>query len=374
MATAEFSELVTRLLEAMGQQMDAVRPVPEGLLLRTSDRFVFAFLADPDRVSLAFVQSLLQEVVPTPTRLVVLSRGHLPPALDAEFARAGATVVEGGRFHELVRGLGLGTYLGEEPRAAPPAPTRRLLPSAQQLDDIMRRGRTWLDWGVPALALRFYRQAALMKPGFAPARVGVGRSLLALGLGEDADKAFAEALEVQPDDLDARVGRAAVLGARGEVAAEVAVYRSLLDEDPARVAVRSHLVAALVSEQHWTEALHEIDAMLEAAPEDPQLRFLRSGALRHTGDTAGGDAERDRARRLGLPPERERALSEHLRLPAPEFPPEPSLAATASSPTGASAPSVKARAAPRARARPSRAAATNRPTRRSRPPRARKPK
>ena len=376
MAASEFSELVSRLLEAMGQQMDAVRPVPEGLLLRTGDRFVFAFLEDPDRVSLAFVQSLLQEVVPTPTRLVVLSKGHLPPALDAELERAGATVVQAGRFHELVRGLGLGTYLGEEPRAAPPPPTRRLLPSAQQLDEIMRRGKTWLDWGVPALALRFYRQAATMKPEFAPARVGIGRSLLALQLAEDADKAFAEALEAQPDDLEARLGRAAVLGARGHVPAEVAVYRGLIEENPARVAVRSHLVAALVSEQHWSEALTEIDALLASAPEDPQLRFLRSGAMRHLGDAAGADAERDRARRLGLPPERERALCEHLRLPAPEFPAEAQGAAVPAPTTvGSRGPATsKARRSTPGRSRSPAGSASARATRKPRAARARKPK
>ena len=326
MVAAEFSELVGRLLEAMGQQMDAVRPVPEGLLLRTGDRFLFAFLEDPNQVSLAFLRSLLAEVSPSPSRLVVLSKGHLAPALDEELRTAGATTVEGGRFQELVRELGLGTYLGDEPRAPPPAPTRRLLPSAQQLDTIMHRGRTWQEWGVPALALRFYRQAVALKPEFAPARDGVGRALLALGLTEDADRAFVEALEAQPDDLDARLGRAAVLGASGRVADEVRAYRQLLEEEPSRMAVRTHLVAALISERRWKEALAEVDLLLGAAPEDPQLRFLRAGALWQLGERPASEEERVRARRLGLTPERERALCEHLHLPVPDLPAEPSPA------------------------------------------------
>lgn len=353
MVAPEFSELVGRLLEAMGQQMDAVRPVPEGLLLRTGDRFLFAFLEDPNEVSLAFLRSLLSEVAPSPSRLVVLSKGHLAPALDEELRTAGATTVEGGRFQELVRELGLGTYLGDEPRAPPPAPTRRLLPSAQQLDTIMHRGRTWQEWGVPALALRFYRQAVALKPEFAPARDGVGRALLALGLTEDADRAFAEALEAQPDDLDARLGRAAVLGASGRVADEVHAYRQLLEEEPSRVAVRTHLVAALISERRWKEALAEVDLLLGSAPEDPQLRFLRAGALWHLGERPASEEERLRARRLGLTPDRERALCEHLHLPAPDLPSEPSPSDTT---------------VPAPEQRPAKRSAERRPAKAARPP------
>lgn len=343
MVAPEFSELVGRLLEAMGQQMDAVRPVPEGLVLRTGDRFLFAFLEDPDQISVAFAQSLVAEVHPAPSRLVVLTHTHLPPAIDSLLTKAGATVVQGPRFQELVRQLGLGSFLGEEPRPAPAATSRRLLPSAQQLDTVMHRARTWLEWGVPALALRFYRQASTLKPEFAPARDGVGHALLALGLAEDADHAFAGALEVQPDDLEARVGRAAVLGATGRVPEEVAAYRTMLQEDPARVAVRSHLVAALIAESHWPEALAEIDLLLRSAPEDPQLRFLRSAALGKTGDEAGAAEEVARARRLGLTFEREKSLCEHLHLPAPV---EPAAGAPVASPPPARPRRPARRAAP----------------------------
>jgi len=319
-----FTELVGRLLEAMGQHVDAVRPVPEGLLLRTSDGFLFAFIEDPDRISLAAVQALLREVAPSPSKLVVLTRGRLPPALSMELAASSATLVEGGRFHELVRGLGLGSYLGDEPPPAPGPRSARLLPSAKELDQIMARARSWLDWGVPALALRFYRHAGTLKPEFAPARVGIGRSLLALGLVEDADRALDEALALHPGDPDARLGKAAVLGASGRVDQEVALYRKLLAEDAGRADVRTHLIAALIAETKWAEAKSEIDRLLVGAPEDPQLRFLRSATLEKTGAAGPARAERERARKLGLTPERERALCVHLGLPVPEFAEPPS--------------------------------------------------
>ncbi len=312
-----FTELVGKLIEAMGQTMDAVRPIPVGILLKTEDRFLYAFLENPDQVSLATIQDLFSESGGSPLRLVVFTPGRLPLALTAEIARQGATVVEAQRFHELVRSLGLETYLGEEPRAPRPEDRTRLLPSAQQLDAIMGRARTWMDWGVPALALRFYRQASELKPEFVPARTGIGRALLGLGLTSDAQRLFDEVLAAHPEDVDARLGRAAVLGAEGRPDDEIAVYRTILEVDPRRVEARAQLLAALIDVPAWSDALKELETMLVTSPEDPRLRFLYSVALDKTGKSSEALVERNRARSLGLSTESERSLSEHLGIPIP---------------------------------------------------------
>lgn len=319
MAPSAFVELSSALVEAMGQRLDAAKPIPEGLVLRTGDGFLYAFLEDPTRVSLETIRKLFDAEAGPSVRAVVFTPGHLPLAIAADVVRRGGTLIEGPRFSELARQLGLETMLGEEPRA-PPRESRRLLPSAQQLDGIVHRARTWLEWGVPALSLRFYRQAAELKPEFAPAKVGVGRSLLALGLVADADRAFDEVLTSHPDDLEARMGKAAVLGARAQPREEVEMYRTLLQEDEARTEVRAHLVAALADLGDWAGARVEIEAMLARTPEDPQLRFLHSVALARTGEPALADEEREEARRLGLAFERESALCQHLGLPVPTRP------------------------------------------------------
>jgi tetratricopeptide (TPR) repeat protein len=293
-------------------------------------------------VSLSDIQKLIGEAGETATKLAVLTPGHLPLALTQALLARRGTVVEHARFQELAKSLGLEEYLGEEPRAEVPEPRRRLLPSAQQLDEIMRRGRSWLDWGVPSLALRFYRQALGLKPEFAPARVGIGRSLLALGLTDDAESAFDELLLTHPDDVDARLGKAAVLGARGKVTEEIRLYRALLDEEKNRTDVRAHLVAALVAEGKWTEARREIETMVRETPEDPRVRFLHAAALIKTGGAAAGEKERAKARSLGLTYEQETALSEHLGLPKPER----SVASEAAAPTPL-APAENVRISPR---------------------------
>jgi tetratricopeptide (TPR) repeat protein len=347
MATAAFVQLSSGLVAAMGQRMDAAKPLPEGLVLRTEDGFLYAFLEDPDQVSLDTIRRIFEEGDGTPAHLVVLTPGRLPLAIAAEVERRSGTLVEGPRFAELARQLGLGSLLGEEPRA-PAASRPRLLPSAQLLDAAMGRARTWLEWGVPALALRFYRQAAQLKPGFLPAKLGIGRSLLGLGLTDEADRAFMEVIAIRPADLDAWLGKAAVLGARARPKEEIEVYRALLAEDDARVEVRAHLVAALVELGDWEAARVEVEAMLSSTPEDPQLRFLHSVTLTHTGEKESGQKERDEARALGLTHERETALCLHLGLPPPVVPNTGEIALPPSKKRKLRAPSPR----PKARRRP----------------------
>ena len=359
MASPTFIEFASALVEAMGQKLDAAKPTPEGLTLRTSDGFLYSFLEDPNVVSLDTIRHLLGGEGNFLVRLVVLTPGHLPLAFSQEIGNHGGTLVEGSRFAELARQLGLETYLGEEPRP-PPKEARRLLPSAQQLDGIVHRARAWLDWGVPALALRFYRQASDLKPGFLPARVGIGRALLGLGLTDDADRAFDEVLAIRPEDVEARLGKAAVLGARARPKEEVAAYRKLLQEDASRTEVRAHLLAALIEAGDWSAARAEIEAMLLKTPEEPQLRFLHSEALMRTGEKTKGQDERLEARRLGLTFDRETALCKHLGLPPPEpptvAPGEPEI------PAGAASAKVPAKGKPRA-ARRSRRSPAKQPSR-----------
>jgi tetratricopeptide (TPR) repeat protein len=320
MSVPNFGEFVGRLVDAFGEQMESVRPVGDSLWVKTRDGFLFAFVEDPNRVSLDEVGRMFEEVGSSPARLVILAPARLPLAIGAEVVQRGGTLVEGQRFLELARGLGLETYLGEEPRAEVPRDRGRLLPSAQQLDAAMERAGDWINWGVPALALRFYRRALQLKPEFTPAQVGIGRSLLALGLREDADRTFDEVLAAHPSDVDARLGKASVLGAKGDVAGEVRLYRALLGENDDQPKVRAHLLAALLTEKQWTAARDEVRAMLRTAPDDPSLRFLLGVATALAGNESVGEREKQAARALGLTWEREKALLDHLGLPAPPPP------------------------------------------------------
>jgi hypothetical protein len=356
-----FAQLVGKLTESLGQSMDSSRRVGEGILLETTDGFLYGFIEDPGAVSLATGDRLLGESKGGPRRLVLFSPSRLPLAVTERLLRAGASVVEGARFSELVRGLGLGAYIGIEPRPERAGGERRLLPSARVLDEIVTRARNWLDWGVPALALRFYRQANELKPAFAPARIGIASSLLALGLVTDAEAAYREVLASDPNSLDAQLGLAAAKGVTGDTAGELEAYREMLSQEPDRITVRAHLVAALASHHRWAELRPEVETLLRRVPEDPRLRLLRSFALEHTESAREASAERAKARELGLTPEAERAICRELGLPAPSLPLTPAPQSPPASVTAPEerppAPPKKVRkarrpAAPKARARP----------------------
>jgi tetratricopeptide (TPR) repeat protein len=321
MAHPGFPEFVGRLVEAMGQSVAAVRPREELILLRTPDGFLYAFVDDTTLLSLEHLRRLFGEVPDTPSKVVVLTPDRIPLALGTEIVRLGGTLIEGSRFTELAKTLGLGEELGEPPRANVEPRRARLLPSARQLDEVMARAETWQAWGVPALALRFYHQAAELKPEFAPAKIGVGQSLLTLGLPMEAERVYEQVLRANPGNVDAQIGKAAVLGATGKPDKEIAAYRALLAENTRRPDVRAHLLAALLDARAWSDARKEVEAMLEGMPDDPRLRFLHSVTLERTATAAEAHRERERARALGLPYESERVLCEHLGLPVPP-PPE----------------------------------------------------
>ncbi|MCI4362407.1 MAG: hypothetical protein L3J77_04365 [Thermoplasmata archaeon] len=324
MARPGFTDLVGRLVEAMGLNIAAVRPREEAVLVRTPDGFLLAFVDDTTRLSLDHIGKMFAEVSDSPAKVVVLTPDRLPLALGAEVSRRGGTLVEGNRFTELAKGLGLADRLGEPPRADVTDRKTRLLPSARFLDDVLDRARTWEEWGVPALALRFYRHASELKPEFVPAKLGVGRSLLALGLPVEADRAFEDVLRAHPDSVDAGIGRASVLGATGHTGKEIDALRALLAANESRADVRAHLLAALLDAKAWTDARAEVEAMLRTMPDDPRMRFLHSVTLEKLGHARDATAERERARSLGLPFDAEVALCEHLGIPAPmPTPPTP---------------------------------------------------
>jgi tetratricopeptide (TPR) repeat protein len=355
-----FAEMVSRLVEEFGLSVGAVRQGDEGLRLVTVDGFLYEFIENPSAWPREAAETILHETPHGARHLVVFSPLPLSPSTSTSLTKAGATVIEGPRFAELARSLGLGSFVGESPPAPVVSDRAPRLPSAELLDTILSRARSWNERGVPALALRFYRHAVELKPEFLPARNGSAGALLGLGLVPEARRGFEEVLRFDPENLEARLGLASVKSAEGDIDAELADYERLLLEDPDRTVVRASLVAALLEYRRWDHARREIHEMLRRVPDDAQLRFLSGIALTRMGDKGAGEVERSAARRLGLPFERERVLCEQFGLPAPKPPP------TAPEPRAApkrSAPARRPRTASRRKKAPNRKATPRRSTR-----------
>src|SRR5579871_3035679 len=103
MPGTEFAALVAAVAEGMGQRPDAVKG--------TADAFLFAFIEDPDRLSLSAVDRILADPRSAGGRLLLLTPGRIPLAFAQRIAEHRGSLVEHERFRELLRGLDLGPLL-----------------------------------------------------------------------------------------------------------------------------------------------------------------------------------------------------------------------------------------------------------------------
>lgn len=300
MDPAGFTQLVRDLVEAMGQRLEAARPIPQGLALRTSDDYLYVFVEDVERGSPEAVRAWCEEGDVPAERLVVFALAPLPPSWGPEVQRGGGTVVAGRDFQRLVDELGIDSPLVERDPSIH-RPLGSALPSARELDADMLRARTWESAGVLPLAARFYGHAVALKPEFLAGWVGLGWAKTGMGAWDEAEAAWNRVLALDPGSVEGRMGLAAVAGGRGNVDHEMAIYRTILADHPRLTAPRAALVAALVDRGLWADACREVESLLALNPSEPRLRFLHAVFLeRSGGDASVVASERAEARRGGL--------------------------------------------------------------------------
>ncbi len=303
MSTRGLASLVGAIAESFGQSVREVKQESGATYLATPDGFLYIFLEDPERAGSIVEAEGLSHPSPALRHLVVLSSLALPAEAVKALESAGVTLVAGERFQRLLESLDLATGGPPSSSSAPSGAQRRALPTADLLDSTMDRARVWMEWGVPAIALRFFRRAAQLKPEYLPALRGIAHAYLALGFPEDAEQAFQQVLALHPGDWEAKVGRARVHGLRGDHAREIRMLRELHREAPEVVLIRAHLVAALIDAGRWAEARPHLEALCALAPEDPLLHALLSRVLEHVGDAEGARREAQAAEERGMTPE-----------------------------------------------------------------------
>ncbi|EQD53231.1 hypothetical protein B1B_10359, partial [mine drainage metagenome] len=312
METRAFVRLVGEMLEAMDQRLAAARPVRDGFVVLSTDGFLFVFAPRADRVSPASVHQWLGTNEAPAERLVLFSPDPVSGAVREEVGEGGGTVVDGPAFVNLVQQLGIESPLLPPSPPVSGAPRGYYLPTVERLEAILGRARSWEESGVPALSLRFYRQAAALKPEYLPALIGVARSLAILGQWKEADAAWKEVQALHRDNPDARLGRAVVLGALGRTDREIRAYRGLVRDFPDLTAAHAGLLGALIESERWAEARGEVETMLRASPSDAHLRLLSALACERTGDAEGARLEVNTARALGLTSEAEATARQNV--------------------------------------------------------------
>jgi Tfp pilus assembly protein PilF/MoaA/NifB/PqqE/SkfB family radical SAM enzyme len=200
---------------------------------------------------------------------------------------------------------------------------RRVLRGAPQLPGVwVQLGHMLKEQGDPIAALEAYRQAKALAPKRADTHHQIGRMLHRLGRFAQAARAYDRALALAPALRDAQTERAALWTARLTMADQArdrrdwaraeALYREVLDHDPA-------LAAIWVQRGHCAKELGNITAALEAyrraealAPEVADTQHQIARALWLTGQVDEAIARYDRV--LALAPWMDDAARERDRL------------------------------------------------------------
>ncbi len=311
MLDERFVGAARRLLDAFDQRLVAARPVGAALLVRTREGLLFIFAPSATGIPLERWTDWIGDGQREGATVVILTPDPIPPEIRPAIAARGARLVDAERFRWLIRQFDL------ESEWAPWLPDRSepagaSLPTARATVAGEERADRWLAWGVPVLALQVYDRILEEKPEYRPALNGRGWALLALGRAGEAHVAFARSLELEPEDLDARVGFAAARGAAGDPDGEQAEYRRLVQTYPDRDDLRVHLVVALAAGREWAAALKALDERPSPSRPIPALGYLRAELLDRLGRKAEADQERARALRDGLSPQDAAAIQAQM--------------------------------------------------------------
>ena len=134
-----------------------------------------------------------------------------------------------------------------------------------------------------------------------------GEQYLAQDQLEKARIEFAAALQIAPNDAQARFLSGRVAERLGNVRAAAALYQGALDVDPGHVQAHACLARLLVLSGAPARALELIAPVLKSHPDDPELLTARAAARAELKDT--GSAITDAERAVQLAPLNEGAVS-----------------------------------------------------------------
>lgn len=124
-----------------------------------------------------------------------------------------------------------------------------------------------------------FREALNRQPDCLEALNGLGLSLMAQGQAEEAIRQYKAALRLSPSFSAARVNLAAALANRGEVPAAMAQYRTTLRLETNNVPARINLAELLRRQGKTDQAMVLLKEAWELKPDEPLANFHLANAL-----------------------------------------------------------------------------------------------
>ena len=128
--------------------------------------------------------------------------------------------------------------------------------------------------------------------------VARGQHYLADGKLEKARVEFANALQIAPQDAQARFLMGQVIERLGDPRGAAAMYQGAIDADPGQLAARARLARLYLFTSHPEKALALIEPALAREPDNAEFLTVRAAARLRTKDATGARTDAERAVQL----------------------------------------------------------------------------
>jgi tetratricopeptide (TPR) repeat protein len=154
--------------------------------------------------------------------------------------------------------------------------------------------KTLIALAVVAIALAGCGSAESRKAHF----MAKGQAYLAEGNLDKARVEFRNALQIAPNDAEARYQNGVVAERLGNVREAAGLYQGVIDVDPDHLPARTRLARLLLLGGATDRALEVVKPGLDKHPDDAELLAIRGVGRSRQGDLAGGLGDAERARQL----------------------------------------------------------------------------
>ncbi|MCX6877876.1 MAG: tetratricopeptide repeat protein [Verrucomicrobia bacterium] len=132
---------------------------------------------------------------------------------------------------------------------------------------LLNLGKLLADTGQFAEAVNHYQEALRIRPGYADAHNNLGAALASLGRLDDAVAHYQEALRIRPDFAGAHLNLGVALANRGQVDEAMTHYQQALEINPDQADAHNNLGVALDGRGRVDEAMAHYQKALEIKPD-----------------------------------------------------------------------------------------------------------
>ncbi len=129
-------------------------------------------------------------------------------------------------------------------------------------------------------AIKYYRFVIRLQPNVVQARNNLGNAFFRQGKVEEALKEFKEALRIRPDLVEAQNNLGVCFLRLGRIDDAIEHYRKAIEYKPSNVASHVNLAKALVQQERYEEAYRHVETALKLQPGFPQAARIMEALKR----------------------------------------------------------------------------------------------